>query len=464
MGLIKKVKGLQAAFEQGIANAEAATQAMTGSTEPAWLADKSLRGPAGQYVYGQHLSTAQREALLAPVTLAPDREGQVRAELAQRATAREPYLAPERAAVHVTRIATTEPHQVEQVADHLARTGLAGRPDLVFGVYRVPDQIDSGTVTGAFGSGRFVEWEIVHGDAEGLAPAPAPVATWFDGGDTWVARRVGEPMVYDEDLALEYLTRAGIGPERTLGVSRFLTIHHESTGDEHSSMTASYVTGMHVWHAAGLGADALAEMRSSRPLYTDTEPGPDLQVVVLNWAGIRQAVAPVSGHPALAPSPFPYLPSTAQELLQAYLDIVGVRASDTYAVSVTEDAPKDLDSVTHKGGVTLKTNRGEAQPCVDGVLRPRLTGGARVVVVYRDQPEYADGRERFAAYQRDVLRSQLELGAERRPLDKPDVVERLPGGLRGLAKATVAVGMLFNAESNTVFDKLAPYRYCWPPT
>lgn len=462
MGLFKKIKDLQGAFEQGMANAEAATQAMAGSDEPLWLADTSLRGPAGQYVYGQHLSKAQREALCAPVTLAPDRDGQLRAELATRDAAREPYLAPERDVVRITRIATAEPRQVEQVAEHLARTGLAARPDVVHGVYRVPDHIDGGTVTGALGSGRLVEWEIVHGEADGLPPAPPPAATWFDAGETWVTRRIGEPMVYDEDLAVTYLARAGLGPEHTLGISRFLRIHHEATSDEDASHTASYVTGVHVWHPAGHGTEAAAQMRGTRPF--PIAPLPDVQVVVLNWSGIRRAVAPVSGQPPLAPSPFPYLPSTPQELLRAYLDIVGVRAGDSYGVAVTEDAPKDLDSVTSKGGMTVRTNRGAPQPCVDGTLRPRLNGGARIVCAYRNRPEYATGRERFAAYQRDVLRAQLELGAERRPLEHHDALDRLPGGLRGLAKATASAGAFLSVGSPTVFEKLPPYRYCWPPS
>lgn len=460
VGLLKKMKDLQGAFEQGLANAEAATMAMTGATEPSWLLDKPLRGPAGQWVYGQHLGSAQREALLAPVALAPDRDGQLRAELAQRETARAPYLAPQPEAVRITRLATSERHQLEQVSEHLARTGFAARPDLVFGLYRVPDHIDSGTVKGALGSDRLVEWDIVHLDVGALPTAAAPTAVWFDAGEQWVGRRIGEPMVYDEDLALAYLAHAGLGPEHTIGISRHLTIHHEGTSGD-SSHTASYVTGAHVWHLPAYGTEAFAQLQANRPFAMS--PGPATQVVVLSWSSIRRAVAPSSGKPALAPSPFPYLPSTASELLLAYLGIVGVRAADCYAASVTEDAPKDLDAVTSKAGMMVTTNRGEAQPCVDGTLRPRLVGGARVVIAYRDQPDYAAGRERFAAYQRDVLRSQLELGAERRPLEHDDALDRLPGGLRGLAKATATAGRALSFEGTTVFEKLPPYRYCWPP-
>lgn len=460
MGLFKKLQSLQSDFEQGMANLEAATQShgLTGGDEPAWLLDKPLRGTAGQYVYGQHLSAAQRDALPAPVQISADRDEQLRSELEGRDLARAPYLAAHRESLRITRIATTERHQIDQVSEHLARTGYAARPDLVFGLYRVPDHIDSGTFAGA---DRVVEWDIVHRDVGSLAEAPPPTAVWFAAGEQWVQRRIGEPMVHDEDVVLAYLDRAGLGPEHTIGVSRFLAIHHESTGGE-SSHTASYVTGVHAWHLAGHGADAFEGIRASRPIAAT--PSDAAQVVVLNWSSIRRAVAPGRGEPPLSPSPFPYLPSTPQELLRAYLDIVGVRAADCYAAAVTEDAPADLDAIAHKGGVTTRTNRGAQQPCADGVSRPRLVGGARVVVAYRDHADYAVGRDRFATYQREVLRSQLELGAERRPLEHANALDRLPGGLRGLAKAAATANRMLNVDGLTVFDKLPPYRYCWPPT
>lgn len=460
VGLIKKVKGLKAAVEQGMANAEAAAQAMADSQEPVWLADKALRGPAGQYVYGQHLPKAQREALLAPVALAPDRAGQRRAELDARIAARAPYLSPTLEPLRITRFATSERHQVDQVGEHLARTGFSARPDLVFGVYRVPDQIDSGSLSASLRSDRMVEWEVVHRHVAELPAAPPPAAVWFEADDRWVTRRVGEPMVFDEEVALAHLARAGLGPEHTLGISRFLKIHHDGQSDG-MSCTASYVTGVHAWHLAGHGSEAFESLRADRPF--QLAPPPETQIVVLNWASVRKAVAPDNGAPPTSPAPFPYLPGSPQELLQAYLDVVGVRSADCYATAVAEDVAKNLDAVSRKGPMTVSTNRGESQPCVDGVDRPRLTGGSRIVIVYRDRPEYVDGRERFAAYQRDVLHSQLELGAQRRPLEYDDLLDHLPGGLRKLAKATAATGRVLTFETLSTLEKLPPFRYCWPP-
>lgn len=458
MAIFRRIKGLQQAFAEGMANTEAATQAMMGVGEPLWLADKPLRGPAGQYLYGQHLSAQQRDELRAPVVTSADPAVQSQSELHAREIARAPYLASAREPLRITRVITRDGTQIEQVSAYLASSGLAGRPDLVFGLYRVPDHIDAGALTG---TGRNVEWDIVHRDAHGLPPAPLPTVVWFDAAKQWASRRIGEPMVYDEDLALSYLTRAGLGAEQTIGVARSLAIHHEGTGGD-SSYTASYVTGVHAFYLAGLAPTALAAFQSTRSA-VDAPPA-GTHVVALSWSSIREVVAPHRGDRPLIPSPFPYLPSTPQELLRAYIEIVGLRSSDCYAAAVTEDAPANLDAASYHGVVTIRTNRGAPQMCADGVLRPRLVGGARVVVAYRDHPDYAVGRERFAAFQRDVLRGQLELGAERRPLEHANMLDRLPGGLRGLARAAAAASRLLNLDDETIYDKLPPYRYCWPPS
>ncbi|HWI73636.1 MAG TPA: hypothetical protein VNT55_16885 [Baekduia sp.] len=397
----------------------------------------------------------EEEAAAARPAVSADRDEQAAAERAARDAARAPFLAPERVPVAITRLAAREKGQVAEVAAQLGARGLAARPDLVFGIARVPDHIDGGLK----GRSRLVEWEVVHTPAAGPAPAAPPAAAWLDAEETWVARRVGEPSVYDEDVALAYLTRAGIGPEQTLGISRFLAIHQ--TGDEHSSATASYVTGVHVWHPHGLGEGVLEALAAERPW--PGEPVPGVHVEVFNWAAIRKVVHPETHRRFASPSPAPRLPSTPQELLCAYLDIVGLHPSDAYTAAVTEDAPKNLNGVTSKRGMTVTTNRGENQLCADGQQHPRLTGGARIVVAYRDRPAYAEGRARFASYEREVLRSTLAAGAERRPVEQQNVVDRMPGVARRMWKTAEFVSRVVDGESGDVFERLPPHRYCWPP-
>ena len=197
--------------------------------------------------------------------------------------ARVPFLAPARVPVEITRLATREKTQLDEVAAYLGSSGLAARPDLVFGVYRVPDHIDGGRSAGrGWSSGtscarRLPAWRRRRPRARRGSTRRRPGSP-----------RPGEPSVYDEDLALAYLTRAGIGPERTLGISRFIKVHQ--TGEESGSATASYVTGVHVWHPEGLGAGVVEQLTAARPLADG--PVADVHVEVLNWAGIRKAVHP----------------------------------------------------------------------------------------------------------------------------------------------------------------------------
>jgi|GEM_PF-5256954 len=84
-----------------------------------------------------------------------DRDGQYAHERAQREEARTPYLAPGRSPVVMTRLTLDRKNHVQDLATWLGTAGLAARPDLVYGMYRVPDHI-----VGKWGIGRtaVVEW------------------------------------------------------------------------------------------------------------------------------------------------------------------------------------------------------------------------------------------------------------------------------------------------------------------
>ena len=83
----------------------------------------------------------------------PVRREQIAAEeLSRRAEARAPYRAPDAVPMAFERIATRGETQLAEVIEHLRTSGHAARPDLVFGVYRVPDRI-SGPLTPALREG-----------------------------------------------------------------------------------------------------------------------------------------------------------------------------------------------------------------------------------------------------------------------------------------------------------------------
>ena len=97
-------------------------------------------------------------------------------------------------------------------------------------------------------------------------------------------------------------------------------------------------------------------------------------VEVLNWAAVRRVVHPRPQKGPETPSPFPYLPSTPQEVLLAYLEVVGLRPSDRYGAEVTvdemsADAPVTSTSSESLGMDDLRLGGYEDSVCVDGKSR-----------------------------------------------------------------------------------------------
>lgn len=409
----------------------------------------TLRNPLGK-----------RPAPMSPPPVSADPGQQAAHELAQREEARTPYLSPERQPVTFTRIATEPKTSVEQLCAWLGSSGLAGRPDLVYGVARVPDHLPGGL---GIRKTAVVEWEVVHA-AQTALPAVAPaVATAFDARDTWAARRAGEPSIVDEDLGLEYLHFADLGPEQCLGLARQVAVDASGgSGGAEGGGEPPYVmigvTGLLALHPAGTGAGAHERMTAARLL--QVAPRPDVHVAVLNWGEVRKAVAPRPDKRPPVPSPFPHLPSTAGELLHSYLSIVGVQPEDCFSAQVTQDQPGNYIGGTHH----VVTTGAEADIAADGQVRRRFRGGSRVVVVHRDSPAYAEGRQRWQAYERDVLQARLgNRTALRAPVDKESRLDR--GALGKLVRGVEAVGSFVDGEGErrTIFDDVPHHRYCWPP-
>jgi hypothetical protein len=218
----------------------------------------------------------------------------VEGERAARDAARRPYLAHDRTTPVLTRIATRGNAQFEDLANYLAQTGLAARPDLVFGVYRVPDRLDP-KMPGSE-SGRVVEWEIVHAPTPALAAAAPPGRVHFDGEARWVSRHKGDPAVLDEDLALASMAATGIDPRRCLGIAREVVMQRaegwlgaDDVSDDTSDVYAR-VQGVSVLHAAG------GTRPPTGPIEVPFDGVPGTHVEVLNWAAVAQSFIP--GHSA----------------------------------------------------------------------------------------------------------------------------------------------------------------------
>jgi hypothetical protein len=205
----------------------------------------------------------------------------------------------------------------------------------------------------------------------------------------------------------------------------------------------------------GDASGAFERLRAAAPLPVPRPEAADVHVEVLNWLEVARAVHPKIHHPPPVPSPFAYLPSTPQELLRAYLEVVGVRPADCYSAQATVDEPRAL----LQGGM-FTTNLGPKQRCADGVDRMRTRGCEQVVVVYRDREEYAQGRRRWDDYQGEVLQAHLERGLRLRP---PVEIDDLSDIGSAFLRTAIRASALLDRLDEIGMEKLPPYRYCWPP-
>jgi hypothetical protein len=400
-----------------------------------------------------------KDGFLAPKQIEDpvQREAANRAELDARAQARAPYRAPDPPAVVITRIPTRGKTQLEDLVAALHASGLAARPDMVHGVYRVPDRI-SPNVNPGREAGRYVEWAVVHHPGALAATAEPVDSAAFSRHAQVIARHLGEPAVTDEEVGALYCALAGVAPEECLGIARVLHFRRPHHNDETTSLLEVQVTGITVLHRGAAGAEA-ARGRFAAEAPLRLAPPEGIHHEILDWSAIADRVQPRGLYPAMLPSPLPYLPSTPEELLLAYLEVVGVQPADSYSAQSTANRPRGH---SFAGGLTDML--GPQLPCADGKPRRRLHAGEQVIISYRDRPEYVAGRERWAAYQRDVLFARLDHRTPKRPL----LAEESGGLLLKVANLVNTIAAPMDAFQFFLDDMGAPpdpspFPYCWPP-
>ena len=324
---------------------------------------------------------------------AAEREQWAASEREARDEARAPYLAATPPAVELTRFATTGRTQFEEVIERLRQYD----PARVFGVYRVPDRFELNRNSE---NKVRVEWEIAH--APGAAAEGAAHMAAFDRAGYWVARRFGEPEVFDEDVAGALVRRANLQPEDCFGLPRLLHVRATNTDDGKS--WHAHIDGILVFSRVPL-ADAHVALKAEAPL---TVGPPPFYAEVLDWEAVAAWVAPSRYTGPRTPSPLPHLPSSWEELMIAYLEVVGIRSEDCYGVQITRAATEsglpDLSMAAFARNI-----RGSGD----------LMHAAELLkFAYRDRAEYQEGRARWRAYQDEVLHAQLDhRSGQRAPLD-----------------------------------------------
>jgi hypothetical protein len=327
-----------------------------------------------------------------------ERERIAAAERAARDVGRAPYAAP--VEISFTRFSTTASNQLDDLEAVLRETGLAAHPERVYGAYRVPTrfELDRNRERDVR-----VDWELAHAPGPLPPAADAVTATGFERDDELAVRRPGEASVLDEDVAGELIRRSGAAPEDCFGLHRLLEVRGGSGEDTFS------------WRAVIRGvvlfSRPLPALRAARAAMSAEAPlelgAPPFHVEILDWEAVAAWVSPFRHGPPRVPSPLPHLPSTWQELLAAYVLVVGLQPRDTYGVQVTRTRDRsiaDLSAVSF-----ARSMRGK---------HPFMDVGEHVVLAYRDSEAYRAGRARWHDYQRDVLRARLDhLTGVRPPVD-----------------------------------------------
>jgi len=201
------------------------------------------------------------------------------------------------------------------------------------------------------------------------------------------------------------------------------------------------IRGVGVFHVpTPYAATVRVRLETNRPVVR--APGGPVHIELLDWGAIVTRTNVFRNGPAPTPSDLAHLPSTAEELLVAYLSVVGVRSQDCYNASVTVTQLRSISGT------------GPKMPTSDGEARHRHLHGDTVVVAYRDGPDYAAGQLRWAAYQRDVLMARLDhLSAHRDPVHPPP-----PGWERALVRIE-KVFHFFDGEAAEGQDR-SPHPYC----
>jgi hypothetical protein len=458
MGFLSRVKNMKISVGSGALQVDPAVQAERKRQE---YATRALYGPAGVAVYGPGPDPEPPSA--PPEARFADLAQQSAHEFHERTSARAPYLPASPPPLTITRIPSRDGAHLADLGAFLASSGLAGRPELVYGCYRVPDHIGGSATTR---SRRYVEWDVVHAPVSGLPPSPPPSSVYLDAQHQWVGRISSQPSILDEDLAASILQWAGVGPEHVVGIARQIASVSGGGGEGNRMYARMAVVGVNVLvsPAADL-TPTVQQAAGAAPFDLPVGPPPGLHVEVLNWRAIAKAVQPRTGVPPTVPSPFPWLPATPQELLLAHLQVVGIHAGDCVSAQVTVDRETDVIDREQAGWLTSTTDKGMTLPCVDGKDRPRLAGATHVIVAYRDRPEYVAGRERWSAFEWDVMRARLaNRTGVRRPVPAMDLGS-LGKGARAAIKGAGAVAsfLLSTPSGDEQFDHVPDARYCWPP-
>ena len=238
MGMLGKLKGAASLAKQ--AYDTAATQ-----SAEAQIAGKVLQGPAGRHVHG--IETAPKPP--PRIEDAAEWERVMRADLAVRDAAREPYLAPDALA------AADQPVRARGGRRRRRRAAPRGERPRRPARARLRRLSRARPHRPAAARARVVEWDVVHAATGPLAPAEPPADAYFDAATRWVERRVGDTRAVRRGPRARLPRPCGHRARSARSASRARSRSTPTSGDdEHDHRLIARVEGVHVFHAGPAGA------------------------------------------------------------------------------------------------------------------------------------------------------------------------------------------------------------------
>ena len=228
--------------------------------------------------------------------------------------------------IHISRLSHARQDPARR-GPRATSTAAASPRIAIFGVYRVPDRISQALTPHSERAGRssgtsstspipagpsapLVATVVRRRRAVGRAPAP-------------VSRRCSTRSSRSRSAS-----SAGIGPEQCAGLARVLGVPDAARWRRRRELARPVCTlvrgvvAVHPQAATRAPTSACAPPRRCslhRTAAASTSRSSTGHAIAVRGAH------PCSPHPPSVPSPFPYLPATPQELLRAYLEVVGVQ-------------------------------------------------------------------------------------------------------------------------------------------
>ena len=145
-------------------------------------------------------------------------------------------------------------------------------------------------------------------------------------------------------------------------------------------------------------------------------------VELLNWAAGRKVVHPRPQKGPETPPPFPYLPSTPQEVPLAYLEVVGLQPGDCPGTKVTvDDRPLPGEPSVLPA---FASDDAECRPRSAGGVCGYSLGGA---IATRDDDLLAALRQHWAASDANDFDSEHRIYRDDAILEYPQSGERIRG-------------------------------------